>query len=140
MRIYVAGKTTQLERVRDMMDELHVRGHDITFDWTKNPETGIRHDWSDYPLQAAERASGEVDAVLSADLVILLYEATGLGSLFEAGIAIGARIPTIVVTSTRESVFFYLPWVKRVHSDHDVLEVLRHLEGGIFDTRHRRQA
>lgn len=119
-----------------MMEDLEARGHEITFDWTKNPESGIRSDWSEHSQEARVRALQERIAVNTADLVILLYEATGLGCLFETGMAMGAGIPTIVVTNTRESVFFYLPWVQRVHSDHDVLEVLRHPEGGIFDTRH----
>jgi hypothetical protein len=43
VKVYVAGRTTDLDRVREVMNALREEGHEITFDWT-GPDGEIRTD------------------------------------------------------------------------------------------------
>lgn len=120
MRVYVAGRTSELERVNRVQQALRDEGHTISFDWTENPASGIRHDWSDDVPAAEERSIAEMRAIVEdSDALVLLWKDGACGALFETGMAMafGDRMQVVVSEPTRESVFFYLPWVTRVPRD-----------------------
>lgn len=115
MRVYVAGSTKGISRVQHVMAECQRGGHEITFDWT-GAEGEIRADWSSDIGRANELATVERDAVLSADALVLVAppkDVAGLGCWTEVGIAIGRPIPVVLVDDPRESVFWYLPNIRR---------------------------
>ena len=126
MNVYVAGKSTDLDRVKRVMNIVREAGHKITFDWTSE-EGEIRSGmgWREDPEKACEIAEKEVSAVLTADLVILCHDRSILGGAIETGIAVGQGIPVMVLDpEVRNSVFWYLPWVSLVNSEGDLARSL----------------
>lgn len=123
MKIYVAGRTKNIEEVNTIQAELTRRGHSITHDWT-GPEGGISGDWSDSPELAKKVAIKDFLGVTNADGVIMCGYGCqegggGLGAFIEAGIALASNIPIVIVGPMRESVFWYAPIVARVAQDTD---------------------
>lgn len=98
MRVYVAGSSAQLERVRDAMDALIERGHTVTHDWAHLvEEVGEAN-----PLDATDHeritwARDDLRGVNSADVLWLLMPTTeGFGAAVELGYALAHNIPVIV--------------------------------------------
>ena len=129
MKIYVAGRTQEIERVRAVQKICIDAGHEITFDWT-GPEGDIRTDWSMEAERARELSRRERRAVFVADVLVLCGPEPhgGLGCFIETGMAIGMRKPVIVIEPVRESVFWYLPGVKRIFGYSNLIEPLNELE------------
>lgn len=132
MRVYVAGRTSDTERVRRVQQMVRDRGGEITFDWTDvegpNAQGEIRRDWSGAPLRARALSERERQAVVDADITILCWGDGACGALLETGIAMGAGRSVIVLGATRESVFWYLPNVYR----HDTEQHLGWLLDDLF--------
>jgi hypothetical protein len=114
LQVYVAGRLADMERVRTVQAIVRAVGARITFDWT-GPEGDQRSDWSAESERAAELSLRERRAVVDADLLVLCGPDPhgGLGCFIEAGMALGRGIPVIVLEPVRESVFWYLPGVRR---------------------------
>lgn len=111
MDIYVAGKTDDWPRVRQVQEFCEKLGHRITFDWTKTvealgPDSGLDPNDEDFRRECAvEDRRGTQEADL---LIMLTY--TGLcGTLIECGMALGLGTPVLVIGNPeRNSVFFAL--------------------------------
>lgn len=113
MKIYVAGKTDDWERVRTVQNMLKKLGHEITFDWTEivekvGPDTGLTAD-DEFRRKCAESDRTGTD---EADLLVMLCYPGLCGTLIEFGMAAARRIPIIVIGEPeRNSVFFALDHV-----------------------------
>ncbi len=123
MKIYVAGKYEDKDRVRFIHQLLIQMGHEITLDWT-NHEI--------YPNDAiAERllefASDDIKGVKEADLYIGLmtipYQYKGL--YVEMGVALGKGIPVYIIGSAGDScIFINHPLVKKFQDIQDCCKVI----------------
>jgi nucleoside 2-deoxyribosyltransferase len=85
MKIYVAGKWEDWERVRRVQDALKERGHTITHDWTREAV-------SEHPREKAildVRAASEADAVVA----VLEQDLQYRGTYVEIGVALGKGVP-----------------------------------------------
>ena len=122
--VYVAGRTADTAWVRQVQEIVREHGGYITFDWT-GPDGEIRADWSDQPERAAQLSRRERQAVMSADLTILCWSPGALGALLETGIALAHGKDVIVLGEPRESVFWYLPGVKRAADETALRAILR---------------
>jgi hypothetical protein len=126
---YVAGRTSDVERVRRVQDAMRRADYEITFDWT-GPGGEIRKDWGGVAHErGAALSQREIAAVHRADVTVLCWmEATDgrpgmVGALIEAGVALGAgRELWIVGPLSRDSVFFHHPNA-RVFADEAALAV-----------------
>jgi hypothetical protein len=74
---YVAGRTSDVERVRRVQDAMRRAGYEITFDWT-GPGGEIRKDWGGVAHErGAALSQREIAAVHRADVTVLCWmEAT----------------------------------------------------------------
>lgn len=104
MKIYVAGKYSDRDRVRYIHQNLKEMGHEITVDWTN-------HDI--YPNDAtAERlsqfAQDDVRGVKEADLYIGLMTIPFeyKGAWVEMGLALGKGIPIYIIGNAGDSCIF----------------------------------
>ena len=90
MKIYVAGKWGDKERVRTVIDVLMANGHTITHDWTA--EEAQKIPYFQVPLQ-------DLHAVKEADcIVMVLVENLGyVGAWVELGAALAYRRPVYVI-------------------------------------------
>ena len=108
MKLYVAGKWEEAERVREVMWALVDAGHTITFDWTRNEqmsEAAAESDW---------------DGVMKADALVLVVEKDlpYKGAMAEFGMAVARRIPIYVIGSHNDSnIFMRLPFVRKGYGD-----------------------
>lgn len=131
MRVYVAGRTTEIDRVRSVQRMFTERGHTITFDWT-GEEGEIRKGWrgTDAEPRGNLLANLERGAVISADLVVLCWRdgdgqrAGMVGALIEVGMGLADATETWIIAPSRDSVFFCLPEVRVLDSDEAVAVAL----------------
>lgn len=120
VRIYVAGPLAAVETVQAVQFAVVAAGHELTLDWSRGPDVTF-DDYGSLPAVSAELASADLDAVLTADAVLVVAsEHDGRGMFVELGAALArARfgdLKHVVVVGPihHESVFYYHPAVRRV--------------------------
>ncbi len=108
---YIAGRTSEVERVQDVRNCLLLNDHVIAFDWTV--AGGLNSSESFSEGEARELAIREMVAASTADVTVLLWsdnkERSKLGALLEAGAALGNHRQLIVLDCDRPSIFWHLP-------------------------------
>ena len=84
MRVYVAGKTHDYERIREIQGALRAEGSVITHDWTSAVEHhGPEHEVVDpSPVEQAMYAEADRRGVVQSDLVIALGHPMVCGNLW----------------------------------------------------------
>lgn len=107
MRIYVAGSSRQLERVKAAMAALRSLGHTITHDWVALVEEYGEANPVDAATSTMRRwAADDLAGVYNADMVwLLMPETEGFGAAVEMGYAIAHGVPVIVSGAHARSVF-----------------------------------
>ena len=95
-------------------------GHELTRDWSRGSDVEL-DEYGSRPDVSAEIASADLDAVLTADAVLVVAsEHDGRGMFVELGAALArlnaANLEHVVVVGTirHESVFYHHPAVVRV--------------------------
>lgn len=101
MRVYVAGSSKEIPRVRAIMTALRLAGHVITHDWTPLVERfgsdGAAQERALTPADLAKCAAADIHAIDDAERVVMLWPRTkSEGAYVELGIAIGIGRPVTV--------------------------------------------
>ncbi|MGP1908263.1 group-specific protein [Metabacillus sp. JX24] len=94
MKFYVASSFKNIDKVRQVSNQLKSRGYIQTYDWTENEKASTFED-----LKLIGRQ--EKIAVAEADLIVVLLPA-GKGSHIEFGIALGLNKRIILYSSNDE--------------------------------------
>lgn len=95
MKVYVAGKFEEKNRVSALMLTLKELGHTITHDWTTATEEGqTPSTLCDY---LEKQSILDYNGILNCDVVIVLAHPEGKGLYVEMGIALSAYKPVIYV-------------------------------------------
>lgn len=126
MKAYVAGRTSEVETVRQAQRILEAVGHEIALDWTQA---------GDLELAAPARAKRALsekkcEAVIRSSLFVLLwkhdstFDRVPIGKLIEFGIAAASNTRIIVVGDPPESIFWHLRNVERVADLDELARVL----------------
>ncbi len=104
MKIYVAGKWTNKERVSQIMRILESHGHEITFDWTAFESNDFR-----------EGAIEDMRAIKRADAFYLVVSEDMKGAWTEFGAALALGLPCYVQHEGTycNNIFLSHPLVKR---------------------------
>ncbi|GAA1862733.1 hypothetical protein [Actinomadura bangladeshensis] len=134
MKIYVAARFEERERVRNAYESLMGQGHVITEDWTVHdaakPYRRNRELISKYAVR-------DVDAVRESDVFVFLTSpVVGGGSSTEFGVALSANLlfgrPLLYVVGeyTENNLCFFHPAVRRRE---DLDQVMRELAGAWYD-------
>jgi hypothetical protein len=130
VRVYVAGALGDSSRVREVHAALLAAGHELTLDWTSGPDADLR-DYAAHPVEAGRLARADLDAVASADAVVLVVGASpGRGMYVEFGAALmraeRGELEHLVVLSSDHvaSVFFFHPAVARCTTVEESLAAL----------------
>lgn len=128
VRVYVAGRTTDTERVNVLQEQLRKRGHTITYDWTRNVAEVVADPALYNPGYALGCAEQDWDGVNTADVMIALCARGWLGTAIEIGIALQAGVPIVMVGNPeRDCVFFYLPAVYGCKEVEDAIDTAEHV-------------
>lgn len=129
--VYVAGRTSDIERVRRIQKMFIDRGYIVTFDWT-GPNGEIRKDWDGMAHSRGQRlAVVELSAVASADVTVLVWKDPEdnrqgmVGALIEAGAALAFGNHLWILNPSRDSVFFH-------HRNSQVFRTEDELKAGIL--------
>lgn len=135
MKIYVAGRTTDVPNVQLMQKMCIEAGHTITHDWTSGegvtPErlaaAGKGEVYDEIPDEEKQRfAEKDFVGAALADVVIAMGSPGWWGTLIEIGIALACGHEVwLVGLIERNSVFWYLENVRRFASPYDVVEALK---------------
>lgn len=132
MKIYVAAKFSDKERVRTAHNLLKAAGHTITHDWTVNKTS--------FPFSAnlefaAKSANEDLAGVLAADvLVVLSHAEPSMGAAGELGAAIAAKLlgkPMLIYAvgpHFDQSFFFHHPAVQQVDDIHAIVTELENVK------------
>ncbi|MBD3155971.1 MAG: hypothetical protein GF368_04950 [Candidatus Aenigmarchaeota archaeon] len=129
MRIYVASKFENQDKVQEIYKKLRKNGYKIIYDWTKHEPI---KPYKENPEKARDLSEKEVVAVKDADVFILLTtEKVDRGMHVEFGTAIISNLltgkPRIFVLGefNDRSTFYFHSTVNRVGTIEDVIEELR---------------
>lgn len=121
MKVYVAGPITDAAAVREVQQAVLAAGHELTLDWTRGADITSANDYASDLDLSSEIASKDLDAVLTADAVLVVAsEHDGRGMYVELGAALararqGDLAHVVVVGHVHhQSVFYYHPEVLRV--------------------------
>jgi len=132
MKVYIAGKFDDKEKIRKYMDQVENLGHKITHDWTNfevknDPDNLLGGDGENM----SESAKYDINGVKECDVMIVVMEDKDYpyrGTFTELGCALGLE-KTIVIwcpnpkASCRTNCFFYHPSILHVDHWEQVLEV-----------------
>lgn len=94
MKFYVASSFKNIDKVRQVSNQLRSRGYIHTYDWTHNEKASTLKDLKLIGQQ-------EKNAVGEADFIVVLLPA-GKGSHIEFGIALGLNKRIILYSSNNE--------------------------------------
>lgn len=130
MKIYVAGKFEEAERVRRVHKLLRSRNFAITHDWTT--EDASIYEGEAKATYKRQCAMNDYLGVVNADAVLVINHALLYGGAAEMGMAIALHKPVLVVGSEiRENIFFHLgaPYVRICTSLSDAIRQLVIMRG-----------
>lgn len=116
----MAGPLADIKAVQVVQSAVVAAGHDLTLDWSRGPDATF-DDYGSLPEVSAEVATEDLEAVLTADAVLVVAsDHDGRGMFVELGAALaraqrGELEHVVVIGPIRhESVFYYHPAVLRV--------------------------
>lgn len=116
----MAGSLADIKAVQVVQSAVVAAGHDLTLDWSRGPDATF-DDYGSLPEVSAELATEDLEAVLTADAVLVVAsDHDGRGMFVELGAALaraqrGELEHVDVIGPIRhESVFYYHPAVLRV--------------------------
>lgn len=90
MKVYVAAKFNDKEKVKQVYESLKKEGHIITHEWIHNKPASP---FTENPEFTAKCVTEDINGVLSSDIFILLSNVEpSLGSATELGVAIASFI------------------------------------------------
>ena len=95
MRVYVAGSSKELPRVRAAMTALRMSDVEVTFDWTEGAESWPPVE-SLSPGARAHAARLDVGAIDRADVVLVLASPHRSECMVEMGYAMGQLIDVVI--------------------------------------------
>ena len=131
MKIYVAAKFSDKERVKEVYALLKQAGHAITHEWVHNKPSFPFNENAEFTAQCAQE---DINGVLAAEVFILLTHAEpSMGASAELGAAIAAYIHFkksyvyVVGPHFNTNFCFYHPVVRQKDSIEDVLKDLNKL-------------
>ena len=133
LRVYVAGSSREIPRVRAAHRALREAGFELAYDWTHGVEAAVARGVSEDAMPDGEAhavATRDLAGVNAADVVWLLApEQPTRGAWVELGVA-DALGSDIVVSGPRcrQSVFTRLGWLCDTYAE--ALAVIGRMEGG----------
>ena len=126
MKIYIAARSGEKERVRDLYKKFRDKGHEIIADWTtRKPFKPYRDNLDISRSYSIE----DINGAKNCDVFIILTDEAGTGMHTELGVAIALNLergkPVIYAVGKNNScsMFFFHPLVKRINSVEEIPEL-----------------
>jgi len=130
MKIYVAGKFEEKERILEIYSKLKALGHTVAYDWTTHKYI---QPYKENQNMAARYSENELTGISQSDVFIYLSHDQGhtLHMEFGAALILNKKFgkPTIfVIGDCSKSPWYFNPRVKRRDSVEEVLAELEKLK------------
>ena len=129
MKIYVASKFNNQEKVKKVYEKLRERGHEITVDWTKHKKV---NPYKNNPKMSEKYSKEDMNGVRDADVFVLLTtEKPGKGMFVELGTAVILNAMTgkpkiyVIGDHNTQPMFYFHPGVARVDRIEDVIKGIK---------------
>ncbi|NPC96977.1 hypothetical protein [Nocardioides sp. zg-DK7169] len=123
MKVYVAGALADVAGVQAVQAAVMAAGHELTLDWTRSLDVTLVESYGSDLALSASLASDDLEAVLSAEAVlVVMSDEEGRGMFVELGAALArahrGELQHVVLLGPigRESVFYFHPAVQRMTS------------------------
>lgn len=141
MKIYVAGKVSDIERVNSVQERLRSLGHTITMDWTK---FDVRMNSSNFTCDELSKFRGEcgerdINGVINADLLlVLMFDPCYAyrGTFCEIGCGLGLKKEIIIICPVDNNTyycetncFYNHPSIKHLKSIDEGIELIQIMSG-----------
>ncbi|MQW77404.1 hypothetical protein GHK92_16135 [Nocardioides sp. dk4132] len=121
MKIYVAGPLTDIAAVQAVQAAVMAAGHELALDWTQGLDATFVEDYGSDLALSASLAADDLEAVLTADAVlVVMSDEEGKGMFVELGAALArahrGELQHVVLLGPirQESVFYFHPAVQRM--------------------------
>lgn len=135
MKFYITGRMSNIGAVREAVDEVKARGHEISFEWS-DPSLPSAKPFHKNPELAATYASQSIQGVVDADVYLMLSAPDGNGVFGEFGAALAMnaasgskRRPRIYAIGQQEETLFHfhsaIEWRADLKTVLDELEALK---------------
>ncbi len=135
MKIYVAGKWSERENVKKVMEMIESRGHTITCNWTnhiaperiQNGEGCFNKDFDWAQNGHKTYAEEDLEGVKNCDVVVACMWSPDIfykGAWIEIGIAIGLNKNIVIIGSNVTTVFLGLKNITVVGSIEEALNII----------------
>jgi len=124
MRLYVASRFVNIEKVKEIHGMAISKGWELAFDWTRFPKIDVAKKIA----TSSARSSTEIISIMNSHVFILVNCEGGCGMYVEMGAAIASCLktgrPLVYVTGDQldRSIFFYHPSVKVMPNVEDIFE------------------
>jgi nucleoside 2-deoxyribosyltransferase len=106
LRVYVAGSSLQIERVKAAQRALEERGHVVSHDWSSLIEEHGANPLDASDKQITQWASDDLHGVYNADVVWLLMPSDGgFGAAVALGYALAHSKPVVISGAYARSIF-----------------------------------
>lgn len=120
MKFYIAGRTSQAKNIKQMMEIILEKGHQISFDWTSTAD--IKRPYSEHVTEVETMSIGEIEGIKQADIFIIIGDESGTGMYVEMGVAIASGTKIYAIGAYNDvTVFHFHPNVIRKDSFAEVL-------------------
>lgn len=126
MKIYVASTITNKLNAREVMDQFHQAGHEITVNWTLEPVVD-EQDRNGKAVEVGSISVRDFAGVSDSDVFVLLAEPSQGRSMYvELGLALSSHVqrgsPEIFVVGEKsdQTIFYYHPAIRRARTIEDV--------------------
>ena len=133
MKVYVASRFNNQEKVKEIYEKLIENGFEITVDWTKHKKV---KPYEKNSKLAKKYSKEDIEGVRDSDVFILLTtQKPGKGMFVEMGAAVILNIligkPKIYIIGdyNNQSLFYFHPNVKRLKTIEDAIEDIKKSEG-----------
>lgn len=127
MKVYVAGKFEDRQRVAEIMNALRGKGFQISLDWTGESVAGLS-------VQAANEKETEVAAldlvgVAKADALALVGHPNLKGAWVEMGAALALGIPVVILNPEKLDTCIFSHLCEQVPNEAELVLALQRIRG-----------
>ncbi|MEY3784443.1 MAG: hypothetical protein RLZZ230_765 [Candidatus Parcubacteria bacterium] len=123
MKFYIAGRTSRILEIRDIVTKIKYLGHEITHDWTAMEDADLPRPYHVHIDKVQAFAQKDINGAKSADVFVILGDQSGTGMYVELGAALAFGVKVYAVGEYNDmTVFHFHPNVTRLSTFDDVLK------------------
>lgn len=126
MKFYIASRTSEIGRVKTMINTLEKMGNVCTHDWTSVENANLSRPYGQHLDIVRDYARKDIEGAREAEVFIILGDKSGTGMYVELGAALAGNSKVYAIGEHSDmTIFHFHPAVKQVDSFDEVLVDLK---------------